>query len=82
MAGSSDCIMSFNRWQKLMAVRMPKTVVSTRRSGAVVPSNTEDKEESPSQGIPAERYRLSRGSDQHIASGRDTGAPLCHRISG
>src|SRR6516165_2253413 len=25
-AGSSDCIMSFSRWQKLMATRMPSAV--------------------------------------------------------
>src|SRR3954466_9378096 len=36
MAGSSDCIMSFNRWQKLIAIRTPKTVsdVVARNSGA------------------------------------------------
>src|SRR5436853_7793249 len=36
MAGISDCSMSFNRWQKLMAVRILKTVGFARAGAAVV----------------------------------------------
>ena len=35
MAGSSDCIMSFNRWQKLIAARMPNAVLAPTRDEAM-----------------------------------------------
>jgi hypothetical protein len=34
MAGITDCIMSFRKWQKLMAVRTRKAMPALRRGGA------------------------------------------------